>query len=282
MFKQAQRYVLFLLIISTVLMAVSFAMGANTRAIANVTRFFAIDGLASEQVFSLLTAALFALPAIFASLSLTNQKYTRYLAYSLIAVAVLPLVSLLSDSRWIASLGGFPAIGSGQGVIKYFALIALAYFLLVGKANKTVMYVNYFPVFLVLAWIGGMKFTELEAKGIEDLVANSPFMSWLYAFFDVQTTSDLIGVYDIIALVLLGLGLHYRQFLIPGMLMSGAVFVVTQTFLFTTPGAFSGETLITGTGQFLIKDLWYIANLVVIYLCHTLQEQEQEQEQEQL
>lgn len=267
MFKQAEKLILLLVITSLSLMAISFAMGANTRAINNVITFFAIDGLASTKVFSLLTALLFAIPTLFAALSLNNDKFKKHLAYSLIAVALLPLISLLSDSRWIASLGGFPAIGSGQGVIKYFALLALAYFFLVGKNTKAVMVANYFPVFLVLLWIGGMKFTELEAKGIEDLIANSPLMFWLYHFFDVQTTSDLIGVYDIIALVLLGLGLKYRAFLLPGMLMSGAVFVVTQTFLFTTPGAFSAETLITGTGQFLIKDLWYIANLVVIYIC---------------
>lgn len=267
MFKQAEKLILILLITSLSFMAISFAMGANARAINNVITFFAIDGLASAKVFSLLTAALFAIPTVLAALSLKQDRFKKPLAYALIAVASLPLISLLSDSRWIASLGGFPAIGSGQGVIKYFALMALAYFFIVGKNTKAALVANYFPVFLVLLWIGGMKFTELEAKGIEDLVANSPLMFWLYRFFDVQTTSDLIGVYDIIALVLLGLGLKYRGFLVPGILMSGAVFVVTQTFLFTTPGAFSAETLITGTGQFLIKDLWYIANLVVIYVC---------------
>ena len=267
MFKQADKLVLFLVITSMSLMAISFAMGANARAITNVITFFAIDGLASAKVFSLLTGLLFAAPAVLAALSLKDEKYKRYLGYALIAVAALPLISLLSDSRWIASLGGFPAIGSGQGVIKYFALLAIAYYFIAGSNGKSVVVANYFPVFLVLLWIGGMKFTELEAKGIEDLVANSPLMFWLYLLFDVQTTSDLIGVYDIIALILLGAGLKYRALLIPGILMSGAVFVVTQTFLFTTPGAFSAETLITGTGQFLIKDLWYIANLVIIYFC---------------
>lgn len=267
MFKQSEKLILLLIVNSLSLLAISFGLGANTRAITNVTSFFALDSLADANVFSLLTAILFAIPAFFAALSIKEPKYKTHLAYALIAVATLPIISLLSDSRWIANLGGFPAIGSGQGVIKYFALLALAYYFLQGKTSKSVMFINYLPVFLVLAWIGGMKFTELEAKGIEGLVANSPLMSWLYLLFDVQTTSNLIGVYDIIALLLLGLGLRYPALLIPGMLMSGAVFVVTQTFLFTTPGAFSAETVITGTGQFLIKDLWYIANLVVIYLC---------------
>ena len=33
---------------------------------------------------------------------------------------------------------------------------------------------------LVVGWIGLMKFTEYEAKGIQALVANSPFLSWMY------------------------------------------------------------------------------------------------------
>src|ERR1700741_3249632 len=33
---------------------------------------------------------------------------------------------------------------------------------------------------LVIGWIGLMKFTGYEAKGIEPLVAHSPFMSWMY------------------------------------------------------------------------------------------------------
>ena len=272
MFKQAEKLILFFIIVSSSLLAISFGLGANARAITNVTSFFALDSIASIEVFSLITALLFALPVLFSVLALKSDKYKAYLAYSLIAVATLPLISLLSDSRWIASLGGFPAIGSGQGVIKYFALLAIAYYFIAGKASKSVMVANYIPVFIVLAWIGGMKFTELEAKGIEDLVANSPLMFWLYLLFDVQTTSDLIGVYDIIALLILGLGLKYSALLVPGIIMSGAVFVVTQTFLFTTPGAFSADTIITGTGQFLIKDLWYIANLVIIYLCQLAKE----------
>lgn len=99
MFKQAEKLILLLVITSLSLMAISFAMGANTRAINNVITFFAIDGLASTQVFSLLTALLFAIPTLFAALSLNNDKFKKHLAYSLIALASLPLISLLSDSK---------------------------------------------------------------------------------------------------------------------------------------------------------------------------------------
>jgi len=35
-------------------------------------------------------------------------------------------------------------------------------------------------VFIVMAWIGGLKAFQYEADGIVPFVANSPFMSFLY------------------------------------------------------------------------------------------------------
>jgi reactive chlorine resistance protein C len=45
---------------------------------------------------------------------------------------------------------------------------------------------------LVIGWIGLMKFTGYEAKGIEPLVAHSPFMSWMYSFLSVQTRRRIL------------------------------------------------------------------------------------------
>ena len=58
---------------------------------------------------------------------------------------------------------------------------------------------------VVIGWIGLMKFTEFEARGIEPLVANSPFMSWLYDVFSVTTFSVLLGVLEVAAAVLLAI-----------------------------------------------------------------------------
>ncbi len=33
---------------------------------------------------------------------------------------------------------------------------------------------------LVISWIGLMKFTTYEARGIQPMVAHSPLMSWMY------------------------------------------------------------------------------------------------------
>lgn len=118
---------------------------------------------------------------------------------------------------------------------------------------------------MALYWVGGMKFFEFEAKGIEGLVSASPFMSWLYDLFSIQVASNVIGTYDILFAIILGVAIYLRYNLL--MLLSGlacgAVFVMTQTFLISSNG-FSAQTLINGLGQFVIKDLWYVANLLVI------------------
>ena len=56
---------------------------------------------------------------------------------------------------------------------------------------------------VVIGWIGLLKFTSYEAQGIQPLVANSPFMSWVYAVFSVTTFSTLLGVVEIACAVLL-------------------------------------------------------------------------------
>ena len=115
------------------------------------------------------------------------------------------------------------------------------------------------------AWIGGMKFTLIEAQGIEALVKSSFLMSWLYQLFDVQMTSNLIGIYDLLITLLLAISLYTKRYLVFSLLLASSVFIVTQTFLFTFDGALSVNSLITGTGQFLIKDLWFIVNLIIIH-----------------
>ena len=58
---------------------------------------------------------------------------------------------------------------------------------------------------LVVGWIGLMKFTGYEAKGIEPLVTHRPFMSWMYGFLSVQTFSNLLGVVEVTIAILIGL-----------------------------------------------------------------------------
>ncbi len=60
--------------------------------------------------------------------------------------------------------------------------------------EKVGMVVLRYGLAVILLWVGGLKFTEYEAKGIEPLVANSPF----------PVLSANIGQFIIKDLVLLG------------------------------------------------------------------------------
>ena len=110
----------------------------------------------------------------------------------------------------------------------------------------------------VLVWIGLMKFTAYEAGAIQPLVANSPLMSWLYAIFSVQATSNLIGVAEIAAGILIAIRPWSAMACVLGSLMGVATFAITLTFLFSTPGwepSLGGfPALSVAPGQFILKD----------------------------
>jgi len=253
-----------LLAISLGLLGSSILLMGHHRQIALATDFFAISDLLPDVVFNQLAGLAFLAAAALSVLAIKHIELRAKLGALIIGLSIIALLPLLGSSMWIESLGGFPAIGSGQGVIKYFALLSIGIFLTKPylESHKAI-WLNAFPVVLVLLWIGGMKFTLLEAKGIEGLVSSSPLMAWMYGFWDIQTTSNLIGVYDILALSLVISAIFQQKLLIPAVLMSGAVFAVTQTFFLSFSGALSSETLLTTTGHFLIKDLWFIGNLLI-------------------
>jgi len=255
---------LMLLAISMGLLGTSTLLMGHHSHISMTTDFFGISELLPNMVFNSIAGIAFIIVAALSVLAIKRIELRAKLGAFIIVLSTVALLPLLGSSMWIESLGGFPAIGSGQGVIKYFALLSIGIFLTRPYLeSRKAIWLNAFPVVLVLLWIGGMKFTLLEAKGIEALVSSSPLMSWMYNVWDLQTTSNLIGVYDIIALTLVILAIFNQKLLIPAVLMSGAVFAVTQTFFLSWPAALSSETLLSTGGHFLIKDLWFVANLLI-------------------
>ena len=126
------------------------------------------------------------------------------------------------------------------------------------KLESAGLHIARYSLVLVLVWIGAMKFTAYEAGAIEPLVASSPLMSWLYAIFSVQATSNLIGVAELAAGVLIALRPWSAIACVVGSLMAVATFVITLTFLFSTPGwepSLGGfPTLSVAPGQFILKD----------------------------
>ncbi len=112
---------------------------------------------------------------------------------------------------------------------------------------------------VVIGWIGLLKFANYEAHQIQPLVANSPFMGWLYHIFPVYTFSALLGVLEVTAAVLLAVKPVAPKLSIVGSLLAIVLFVGTTSFLFTTPGlgepAGGGFPAITLLGEFLLKDI---------------------------
>ncbi len=101
-------------------------------------------------------------------------------------------------------------------------------------------------------------FTPAEADGIQPLVAHSPFMSWMYLVVSKQGVSNFIGVVELLIALLLALRPISPRASFIGSLGAITTFLLTTSFLFSTPGAIQlgqGVEILDGTGQFLIKDL---------------------------
>jgi uncharacterized membrane protein YkgB len=112
---------------------------------------------------------------------------------------------------------------------------------------------------LVLAWIGVMKFTAYEANAIQPLVANSPFMSWVYHLFSVPAFSTLLGLVEVATAVMIAARPFSAKVAAIGSGLAALTFLSTLSFLFSTPGweaSLGGfPTLSVVPGQFLVKDV---------------------------
>ena len=112
---------------------------------------------------------------------------------------------------------------------------------------------------IVIGWIGALKFADFEAYQIVPLVANSPFMGWLYHVMPVYTFSALLGVLELTSAVLLAVKPFAPRVSMVGSLIAVLLFVSTISFLFTTPGvsepAGGGFPALSLTGEFLLKDI---------------------------
>jgi uncharacterized membrane protein YkgB len=111
---------------------------------------------------------------------------------------------------------------------------------------------------LVIGWIGAMKFTAYEAAGIQPLVSSSPLMSWMYKVLSVRGVSDLIGVVELLAAVLIAIRPLSLKLSAVGSILAVVMFLTTISFLFSLPGwepALGGFPALSGGGGFLLKDV---------------------------
>jgi uncharacterized membrane protein YkgB len=116
-------------------------------------------------------------------------------------------------------------------------------------------------VVIILAWIGGMKFTAYEAMGIQPLVAHSPLLSWTYDFLTVGSFSTMLGFLEIGTAVLIALrSVSPKASAIGGLLAIG-LFATTLSMIWSTPGWAPGlgfPALSVIPGEFLLKDIVYL------------------------
>ncbi len=120
------------------------------------------------------------------------------------------------------------------------------------------VWITRYGLVVVLLLIGFLKFTAAEAAGIQPLVSRSPLLSWIYLFLSVRGVSNLIGAIEIAVAVMLALRPISARASFVGSLGSIVTFLLTTSFVFSTPGAVQlshGLPVLGDVGQFLVKDV---------------------------
>jgi uncharacterized membrane protein YkgB len=124
-----------------------------------------------------------------------------------------------------------------------------------------------FGVALILLWFGYMKFLPYEAEGVRGIAEDYWLFGWLYPLVGVGGASAVIGVLEVTAGLLIGVGGRFPWAGLIGGLMGVATFLVTLSFFFTAPGVWQdgyGFPALGSTGQFLAKDIGLLA--ICLYL----------------
>ncbi|TKK64593.1 DUF417 domain-containing protein [Ilyomonas limi] len=158
------------------------------------------------------------------------------------------------------------------------------------KSQSAFVHLTRIAIFIVMAWIGGLKAFQYEADGIVPFVANSPLMSFFYTKKapeynnyknpegkTVQKNIDWhkengtylfsYGLGTVIVLIGLStlLGIWYSKIGLVGGLLTFIMSLVTLSFLFTTPEVYVlnldgdfptpqyGFPYLSGAGRLVIK-----------------------------
>ena len=114
---------------------------------------------------------------------------------------------------------------------------------------------------VMLLWAGSFKMTAPGAEGIVPLVSNSPLISWHFKLFGPYVGSDLIGLTEWLAAILIIAGYFRPKAGIVGGLIATGIFFTTSSMLLTTSGAIisvpgiHGMRYMSNLGLFLFKDV---------------------------
>lgn len=126
-------------------------------------------------------------------------------------------------------------------------------------------YISLFGAALILLWIGIFKFTPTEAQGIKSLVENHFLTFFVYKIASVQAVSNAIGTIEIIIALLLIFSVKFaflKRYAGIGMIIT---FLVTLSYLFTTPGVWKIVDGVPVTDFFILKDLMLLGFGLMIY-----------------
>lgn len=165
-------------------------------------------------------------------------------------------------------------------------------------AQSQALFANFLriSIFIVMAWIGGLKVFQYEADGIVPFVANSPLMSFFYNHPDEyaahknkegevvpdniswhESNGTYVFAYGLgAAIVVIGLltlaGIWAPRLGLWGGLLTFGMSVVTLSFLITTPETFvpdiggphHGFPYLSAAGRLVIKDIIMMAGGLVV------------------
>ncbi|MCF0075287.1 reactive chlorine resistance membrane protein RclC [Dyadobacter sp. CY261] len=151
-------------------------------------------------------------------------------------------------------------------------------------------------IFIVMAWIGGLKAFQYEAESIVPFVANSPLMRFLYRhpneynayknkegesvprnFAWHQGNNTYVFAYGLgLVIISIGVltlsGIWSPRLGLAGGLLTACMSLVTLSFLITTPEAYvpdlggsnHGFPFLSGTGRLVVKDVIMLAAGLVV------------------
>jgi len=111
---------------------------------------------------------------------------------------------------------------------------------------------------VMLLWAGSYKMTAPGAEGIIPLVSNSPLTSWHFKVFGPYIGSDIIGLTEMTAAILIIAGYLRPKAGIIGGIITSVMFFTTGTMIITTPGTIThvhGMGYMSFLGLFLFKDI---------------------------
>lgn len=106
---------------------------------------------------------------------------------------------------------------------------------------------------VVMLVLGGLsKWTPPEAVGIQPWMSHSPFLSFLYKFLGVQGASIAIGVVELLTAALIVTRHWLPRVCMVGSALAIPMFLITLSFLVTTPNQNSSDQ------GFVMKDVFLL------------------------